>query len=350
MSNAAKRLLKNVGVPFIGFGIGWGAFTAVEHYQLLGDVTQRWLNVHNLKLQMYTQRLLPASLVDKYGYPEETLKSMIELMEKGYTEAAVSDRMTFDEVLRQCAVPEQIAFLEEHASEEVPYFYIADIFHSWANLNVNSFAKAKDTEMTPSVAAEAAGRSTSAGASSASPLVMRNDADFDSDTLCHALYDKMLHNVIPFDVSIRALCVLAVNNKANAKRLARVCTPDEVVRLYAEYTARLKKTAADGSTSCDSDVVAPEEVTAATLFFLRAINDVSIHTRWVPLLGAPSTGPYPLARKVQPDQWCRAFGQLNASVSGRAAETALVLVDVMNKRLRCSELRKTERTEAEDVV
>ncbi|KPI82996.1 hypothetical protein ABL78_7986 [Leptomonas seymouri] len=346
MSCAAKRFFKNVGVPIIGFGIGWGAFTAIEQNKLLSDEMQRWLNVHNLKLQLHAQRVLPASLVERYGYPEETLKSMIELMEKGYTETEVSERMTFDEVLRQCAVPEQMAYLEEHALEEIPYFYIADIFHSWANINVSSFAKAAGMEKTQSSAASAASSAsdsvatlTPVDASAGPPLVLRNDPDFDSAVLCSALYDKMLQNVIPFDVSIRALCVLAVKSKENATRLARTCKPDKVVKLYAEYMEKEKEAEADKAGSYSTDVAA-SEVTAATLFFLRAINDASIHTRWVPLVGAPSTGPYPLARKVQPNLWCKAFGQLSENVSGRSAETAMLLLDVMNEQLRCPELLK----------
>lgn len=336
MGSRAKRLFKSVGVPLIGFGIGWGAFTAVEHNHLLSDSMQRWLNVHNLKLQLYAQRLLPDSVVEKYCYPEETLRSMIEFIEKGYTEAEVSERMTFEEVLRQCAVPEQMAYLEEHASEEIPYFYIADIFHSWANLNTHSFAKPSSTSIT-------ANSPDAADGAPAPPMVLRNDPDFDSAVLCDALYDKMLHKVIPFDVSIRALCVLAVNNKANAKRLARVCTADDISRLYAQYVGKLKKEEQEaGSSSRGADVVAPEEVTAATLFFLRAINDASVHTRWLPLIGAPSTGPYPLARTVQPAQWCDAFGRLTASDMSRSADTAVVLADVISERLKCTELLKAE--------
>jgi hypothetical protein len=345
MSGAAKKFFKNVGVPIIGFGIGWGAFTAIEHNQLLGDNAQRWLNVHNLKLQMYTQYILPASLVEKYGYPEETLKSMIELLEKGYTETEISDRMTFDEVLQQCALPEQMAYLEEHASEEIPYFYIADVFHSWANLNTKSFAKPTDSDKATAETASSTSATAATTGTSDTALVLRNNPDFDSAILCHSLYDKMLHNVIPFDVSIRALCVLAVNNKANAKRLARLCSVDDVVRLYAEYAGKLKSDGEGiGATPHGPDVVAPAEVTAATLFFLRAVNDASVHTRWVPLVGVPSTGPYPLTRTVQAKQWCNTFGCLSAAATSRTAETAMVLADVMNERLRCSEVLKAEQT------
>lgn len=342
MSAGAKRLWRSVGIPLIGFGVGWGAFTAMERSEVLSESTQRWLNVHNLKLQLYTQRLLPASLVQRYGYPEDTLRSMIEYLEKGYSEAEVSERMTFEEVLKQCAVTEQMAYLEEHASEEIPYFYIADIFHSWANLNARSFAQ-------PAVKAEDDASSTDASTGAAQarpppppPLVLRNDPEFDSEILCSSLYDKMLHNVIPFDVSIRALCVLAVNNKANAKRLARTCSPDDIARLYSDYADKVVRERAKATVSQPDDAVAPAEVTAATLFFLRAVNDASVHTRWVPLLGAPSTGPYPLARTVQPERWCRAFGDLRGIFTGQTAETASVLVEVMNTRLQCAELRKAE--------
>ncbi|KAG5467076.1 hypothetical protein LSCM1_01257 [Leishmania martiniquensis] len=334
MSAAAKAFFKNVASPVIGFGIGWAGFTVLEQTGLLGESTQRWLNVHNLKLQLHTQRLLPASLVEKYGYPEDTLRSMIQHLEKGYSEAELSDRMSFDEVLRHCAVPEQVAFLEEHASEEIPYFYIADIFHSWANLNVNSFLRP------PQHASDAAiSTSPLASASASSPLVLRNDEAFDSEILCSSLWEKMIHNVIPFDVSIRALCVLAVNNRANARRLARLSSPERVIGLYNEYVDKIH---ADQQRGSEPDLVSPEEVTSATLFFLRAVNDALVQKSWIPMLKVFNVDLYPLAGKVKPESWCRAFGHLTPLVTSSASEMAVLLADVMSERLRCAELRKKE--------
>ncbi|KAK7200927.1 hypothetical protein NESM_000151600 [Novymonas esmeraldas] len=327
MSAGAKGFIKNVAFPVIGFGLGWVGFTAVEQNGLLGESTQRWLNVCNLKLQLRTQRLLPASVVEKYGYPEDTLQSMISYLEKGYSETEVADRMTFDEVLRQCPVPEQMAYLEEHALEEIPYFYIADIFHSWANLNAHTILRQP----------QASPQESDTG--SAAPL-LRNDDAFDSEVLCHALWDKMILNVIPFDVSIRALCALAVNNRANARRLALLSSPERVVELYNDYTDKRQSDRLQGGSG--SDVVAPAEVAAATLFFLRAVNDASVHKRWVPLLGAPSTGPYPLARRVPRESWCRAFGSLTPAITAVTADTAVLLADVVSERLRCEELRGAE--------
>ncbi|CBZ31047.1 conserved hypothetical protein [Leishmania mexicana MHOM/GT/2001/U1103] len=337
MSAGAKAFFKKAGLPAIGFGIGWGGFTVVEQNGLLSEPMQRWLNLHNLKLQLYTQRLLPTSVVEKYGYPEDRLRSIIELLEKGYNVSEVAERMTFDEVLRQCAVPEQVAYLEEHAAEEIPYFYIADIFHSWANLNVNSFVR--QPPQSPGETETDATTSTSAVASAATspPLVLRNDDAFDSEVLCSSLWEKMIHSVIPFDVSIRALCVLAVNNRANARRLARLSSPERVAELYSEYMDKIQ---VDQRQGIGPDVVSPEEVTAATLFFLRAVNDALVHRRWIPLLGVFRPDPYPLARKVSSESWCRAFGNLTPAVTGATSETAVVLADVMNERLRCVELRK----------
>ncbi|CAJ1037249.1 hypothetical protein Q4I30_007718 [Leishmania utingensis] len=346
MNVYARSFFKNVGLPVVGFGIGWAGFTVVEQSGLLTEPMQRWLNVHNLKLQLYTQRLLPTSVVEKYGCPADTLRSTIELLEKGYNENEISDRMSFDEVLRECAVPEQVAYLEEHASEEIPYFYIADIFHSWANLNVRSFVRQQQSLM-DTAANTTIPTSPVEGAAASFALVLRNDEAFDSDVLCSALWEKMIHSVIPFDVSIRALCVLAVNNRANARRLARLSSPERVVELYNEYTGKIQ---ANQQQSSGPDVVPPEEVAAATLFFLRAVNDASIQKRWIPLPGALSTDLYPLAWKVQREPWCRAFGNLTPTVAHATSEMAVMLVDVMNERLRCVELRKAETVPSQSLI
>ncbi|KAG5492913.1 hypothetical protein JKF63_01493 [Porcisia hertigi] len=333
---AGIKTFKNIGLPIIGFGIGWTAFTALEQSGFLSESMQRWLHVHNLKLQLYTQRLLPNAVVHKYCYPGDTLQAMINFLEKGYSEAEMSDRMTFDEVLRQCAVPEQIAYLEEHALEDIPYFYIADIFHSWANLNVHSFVRQQQLSQKDTATSAASPTSPAVSAAPSAALVLRSDAAFDSEVLCSSLWEKMISNVIPFDVSIRALCVLAVNNRANAQRLAKLSSPQRVVELYNEY---MDKCHADEQQGSDPVVVSPDEVAAATLFFFRAVNDASIHKTWIPLLGALQKDPYPLARKVQSGSWCRAFGSLTPAVRGATSETALVLADVMKERLRCCELR-----------
>ncbi|GET93018.1 hypothetical protein, conserved [Leishmania tarentolae] len=339
MSASAYAFFKKVGLPAIGFGIGWAGFTVVEQNGWLNEPVQRWLNVHNLKLQLYAQRLLPTSVVEKYGYPEDRLWSIIELLERGYKESEVSERMTFDEVLRQCAVAEQVAYLEEHASEEIPYFYIADLFHSWANLNAKSFVR-EQPQLSEETDTDATTTTTSvASAATPATLVLRNDDSFDSEVLCNSLWEKMVHNVIPFDVSIRALCVLAVNNRANARRLARLSSPERVVELYNEYADKIQE---DERQGIGPDVVSPEEVTAATLFFLRAVNDTAVRRRWIPLLEAFRPDPYPLAGKVPPESWCRAFGNLTPAMTSATSETAVLLADVMNERLRCIERRKVE--------
>ncbi|KAG5467634.1 hypothetical protein CUR178_01279 [Leishmania enriettii] len=339
MSTGARAFFKTVASPVIGFGIGWAGFTLVEQKGLLSESMQRWLNVHNLKLQLYTQRLLPASVVEKYGYPEDTLRSMMELLEKGYKEADVAGRMSFDEVLRQCAVPEQVAYLEEHASEEIPYFYIADIFHSWANLNVDSFLRQPQRTLMRTATNAATATSPISTAAASSAPVLRNDEAFDSEVLCSSLWEKMVHNVIPFDVSIRALCVLAVNNRANARRLARLSSPERVVELYNEYKDKIQ---ADQQRDNAPDMVSPEEVTAATLFYLRAVNDASIRKPWIPLLSVSRVDSYPLLKKVQRESWCRAFGKLTPAAKRSASEAAVLLADVMSERLRCVEPRASE--------
>lgn len=315
------------------------AFTLAEERNWISESAQRRMSLSNLRLQRSLQRWLPASVVDKYGYPEEVLTSMIEGIEKGYTEQAVNDRMTFDEVLSQCELSEQIGFLEEHAAEEIPYFYIADVFHAWARLHEGTVMHSEKLHRKPT---EGRGHSEGAHIVGAGPLVLRNVPELDSEILCTSLWEKMLRDVIPFDVSIRALSVLAVNNKANAKRLAALANVNDLLSCYEAYEQAERER--NRETAREEALVSHAEVYAAVMFFLRAINDASIRTRWIPGIGQPSTGRYPLAARVDADRWCRLFAPSQAAAPDveLVAEPAALLCDVLCERLRCSERPLTD--------
>lgn len=332
MSATAKQFAKkalNYALPVGGFAVGWVAFTLAEDNNWISQNAQRKMNIANLKLQLCAQRYLPASVTEKYGYPEKVLLSMIDSMEKGYSEEAMNDRVTFDEILSECELPEQIGFLEEHASEEIPYFYIADVFHSWARLHEGTFLHAERRERR-----QTEKPLSPKGQMAAGPLLLRDIPELDSEVLCKSLWEKMLNRVIPYDVSIRALCVLAVNNKANAKRLASAADVNALIACYEAYEKKESE-----RPSNEDSVIDHAEVYAATLFFLCAINDAAVRKRWFPGFGQPRTGPFPLATRVDADRWCSAFSPSKATRMDLelVAEPASLFADMMCEKLRCNE-------------
>lgn len=316
MSKVLWSKTKGALLPIAGFGIGWGAYNLALDGGLIPDECKRTINVNNLKLQLFLQRhVFPSSFLELYGYSNQLLEGMISSLEKGYTDEEISNRMTFDEILSECDLPEQLGYLEEHASEDIPYFYIADVFHSWASLNAASYTR-------------------QVGSGSNGTPLLQNNPDFDSEVLCTSLWDKMLTNVIPFDVSVRALCVLAVNNTRNAKRIATIGSPSEVLDKYEAY-----KTSVAASDTPRGDVISGAEVTAATLSLLLAMNAATVHRQWIPYVGRRSTGPYPLAQQVEQEQWCRCFSNsvLPADAVSLTPESALTLADVLCEKFKCND-------------
>ncbi|EPY20129.1 hypothetical protein STCU_09142 [Strigomonas culicis] len=276
------------------------------------------MNVFNLKVIRATQGVLPSTLVDQYGYKPEFLDQMISSLEKGYTEAQMADRFTFDEILKECGVEDQLAYLEEHATEDIPYFYIADVFHSWARIHEALYLLPHDRHPTDS-----------------GHLAMQNNEQFDSEVLCKEVWKKMMDNVLPFDVGVRVLCVLAVTNKKNAKRIAASSQQGaEVVRYYKAYMDKLRE-----NNTPDGDTVSKADVTAAALFLLRALNDAVVSKPLLPFVGT-KTGPYPLANRVDATVWCEDFGALDAAIRQQTADSAVLLVDVLNEKLKCTEKRE----------
>ncbi|EPY41475.1 hypothetical protein AGDE_02449 [Angomonas deanei] len=228
---------------------------------------------------------------------------MIASMEKGYSEMEMSERVTFDEVLRECDVSEQICYLEEHATEDIPYFYIADVFHSWASINSKYYLKEED------------------GSSSVTQV---NKKDFESPVLCKELWEKMKNGVIPFDVSVRALCLLAATNKKNARQIAANvrADPNDMLQLYTTYIHSLEEKGLP-----EGDTVPLADVAGSTLFLLKMSNDASSG-----FLGLRRGS---LTQGVDRDLWCGNFGVLPSAVRNRTADTASAFAEALSEKLKC---------------
>jgi len=321
MPFSARRFASNFLLPIGGFATGWWSLKFLEDNELISAEMQRRMHISNLKMQLAVQRVMPASMRERLSQPEDLLQRMIDTLEKGYSETDLSSRVTFDQIFEECGVPEQLEFLEEHAAEDIPYFYIADIFHSWATVHRDIYVKAADV--------------------SADTFPVRRDhPDYDSALLCAAVPAKMRTNVLPFDVSVRALCVLAVQSRKNAQRLSHALSPGEVMTQYMAYMKTL-----DEKKQPEGDVVPAMDVTAATMLLLHALNEAKANasSSWRSIFSRHRPDhSFPIVQEVDASQWCTevlpAYRSVMASKASEGSvimPPAALLAEVLSERLRC---------------
>ncbi|CCW64396.1 unnamed protein product [Phytomonas sp. EM1] len=322
MSQSAYKRAVNIFLPMMGFAAGWGVFMYLDQNNLLSSGLQCWLKTNQLKMRLHLQSLLPTNFVEKYCYSESFLRDAISHLEKEGAQQPTQNRVTFDEILSQCGVKQQILYLEEHAMEDIPYFYIADVFHSWANIHKRAFLN-HPSHLNDSGDVKQREHFASLPAPG-------DVAAFESQRLCEALRRKVEDGVIPFDVGVRALCVLAVRGKQNARWMLRQGFLSDLLRGYERYQQRLN----DGVASDPGEVIPPYEVTAAMVALIKALHDASGRFRWFVIPG----DAYPLARGVDVEQWCRLFFPINNTQTlTHASEPALALVGAMCEKLKCPE-------------
>ncbi|KAH9601566.1 hypothetical protein LSM04_003992 [Trypanosoma melophagium] len=311
---------RNVLLPLGGFVTGWVTYRVVEETGLIDENYIRQLRMANLKMQLYLQQnVLPVKFTEKYCYPEGFLKTMIERLS---SDGVGGERWTFEQVLRECAVPDQIAWLEEHVTYDIPYFYIADLFNSWCTLHRNLFITEdedtkEETKLTTQVAS--------------------GDA-FLSEVLCKGVVEKTLSGVIPYDVAVRTLCVLAVGHSGNAKLLSKLISADTILERYEDYVSDLGTR--DKPTG---DVVPLTEVCVATLELLRVMNAVAFQQqqkqwKWWSTAGdgnSHSHSAYPLAAQLERERWCRCFGEMPPGVATVCSDGSLILADALTELFKC---------------
>lgn len=280
----------SLGFPLLGFGIGWGSWSLLDKSDLIPTSSKQRMYMWQLRGLRCASATLPASISASLNLPSvETLDAIVGNLESVLGEGEQPrepERVPFEDVLGQCGVQEQIEWLEEHVEEEIPFFFIADLFNAFANVHTGAF----------SATASAYGAET--------------PATYESAVLVKGTFQKMLNGVIPFDVSVRVLAALAAMNKSNAamldslhgratvlERSSDSDLPDEpalqsIVRLHADYHERL---AEKGTPEGDSSVPSGS-VDAATLQLLQSLNNVRIRERrWYKPLVSP-TGPFPALR------------------------------------------------------
>lgn len=278
-----------MGLPALGFAAGWGSWTLLDKMDMITPTNKQHMYMWQLKGLRGVSTVLPEGVVGGMNLPSTSaLDAMIGHLESALgngEEPREPERVPFDEVLMQCRVQEQIEWLEEHVEEEIPFFFIADLFNAFANVHEYAFASGA-----PVSSAEEPGA-------------------YDSPVLVRGTYMKMLNGVVPFDVSIRVLAALVAKSKVNAATLVSLRgqasvleradqtedLPDDmaaqsIVRLHADYVSRMaEKGTPEGDTSVPSDLV-----NIASLQVLQSLNDVSIRQKkWYKPLAKP-TGSFPI--------------------------------------------------------
>lgn len=364
--------------PVLGFGLGWSAYSVADERKWISPSLQHKLILCNLRAQLAIQSALPSSLAEKYCVPSDVIRSTIERIKlEGPSDSDCRDsRMTFEQVLRECRVTEQIEYLEDHIREDIPYFYIADLFHAWANIHAQTYmptvslTREQDSGVDKTNAVEAASqRNTGDQSTARSPTrtasVPRSavaatpdftqDDEFDTPALCSLLWEKMQTNVIPFDVGVRVLSVLAVRSRRNAHRLSHAIHPQFVLDGYADYQRTVCERAS--RVSGGDEVASPDEVAAATLTLLCALNDdraASVGLRlqrwWGWMRGdrasyAVGSAALPIASQLSAPVWCASFAAPGGQ-KGRAASVvtgeqllarARVFESSMSTFMKCTE-------------
>jgi hypothetical protein len=313
-----KTFFKRWAPPILGFGVGWFGFAYAEQSNLVNERYLRWTYHQSLRVQrVLVQYLCPQHLAEKFFMPLDVLNDAIAAMEAAEQQGTgdgTDQRVALAEVLKECAVKEQLEWLSDHIFQEIPYFYIGDLFNAFAELHQESFT-------------------------GGAPRATGRDNDYEATELAAALWEKsVIKDVIPFEVGVRALTVLAVNNVKNAKTIAKLESSTgasnaqkssvAIVSAHSEFLNALKEEGTRES------VVNPLHVTAATVQLLLAINRARVHSG-IPLFRKASSQFPVLDDPIDRQMWCDSLGDVGSAVRELLDDPAAGLLDVAALRFKC---------------
>nr|CCD17563.1 unnamed protein product [Trypanosoma congolense IL3000] len=304
---------KSVLASVCGFACGWYVYRFAEEQQLIGDTYLRTIRVGFLKTQLLLQEhILPTKFTEKYGHEAETLKAMIKYWN---SKNDSEERWSFEQLFRECQVPEQIAWLEEHVSEDIPYFYIADLVGGWCRVHKKYYAsnggwKAVDADEPQ--------------------LLVGNDERFVSSVLCKGIVEKAKTDVLPYDIAVRALCILASSHEANAQVLSNTINPQFIVEKYRNYVENLQT-----HSQTNKEAVAIAEVSAATLELLNAINKVLQKQRRIKIWLNSTERQHPVAAQLNATQWCTVFNDTFLDLAKETSKEAHQFLEVTSHFFKC---------------
>lgn len=303
-------MLKQCAIPLVGFGVGWGGWDLLERYELITPEIQQQILLCRLKAQRGIKRILPegASALLTSMSLEEMDRTIEHLSAPPTTDA--DSRLKFVEVLQQCRVQEQLEWMEEHAQEDIPFFFIADLFHAFAALHE------------PLLTCEAG-----------HDVPLSNDMRFHSSVLVRRTFDMMVSGVMPFDVASRVLAVLMIQNKGNrilASSLEANGIPltEVVAAKWQAYQTDLHER---GTPDGDAIVSSAQVATATTQLLRAATNGRESSRSWRSFYRTPSSLWAGISQATQ-NSVCQI---LRSSPSQTIGVSANKFVNELSMRLGC---------------
>jgi hypothetical protein len=268
----------------------------------------------SLNAQLKLWQNAPAGMCSALLYSKEEIENALKLLDAKPDTTVEDQRQSFSDILQQCRPQEQVDWLTDHVLEEIPFFYIGDLFHCWASMYEEIIT--------------------------ARPSVSKSLEDaLHSELLTCKLMEKLADGVVPFDVAVRALCILALGNEANAKALAklrvapRALSGEETrspVPASAMILTRCGEHAAKRAIETGAPVVSDELVGRSTMLLLAKLNKVSSTRRLLGLLPA-SGDAKPLAEQCS-REWCQTRKWLEEASCGYCSS----FCEDMTKQSKCS--------------
>lgn len=258
--------LRQLVIPLVGFGVGWGGWGLLEKTDLVTPEHHQTLALWRLKAMRVASAAVPEGTLSMTA---EEITERIELLQRA-AEPQPDNRVKFVEVLQQCRVQEQLEWMEEHAEEEIPFFFIADLFHAFGALHEAELAVAVSAEN----ATDNSGIPSSSSASASADRPLEDDRRFTSPILVRRTFEMMVNGVMPYDVASRVLGVLALKSAANRKQLLGLSArdgggaTDTIVHRWALYREEMVE---KGTPEGDATVSAAQ-VDIATAQLLTALD------------------------------------------------------------------------------
>lgn len=315
-------------VPLAFFGVGWCGGNLLISNGYVPDRVLHPIVQTELRLLQAFQSFLPEEIIQRYGVAPNELEARIKMLgeENGNSlcnGAGGRGRISFLDVLEECNIGEQIKFLEDHFLEDIPFFFITDILYAWTQLHRQHYWPEKleggaypqainhHTDTFPDPTGSCSLISTTTTTTCTSNNNIRNshnrnnssthtcnrdcgtlcpvqrafyeqiwrsiprekEKKFESKVLCEGVVAKWKDNVIPFDVSVCAMAVLASSSRKNRELLAGLIVPTDLVEGYRDYISRHTKRLRGKSETGSDGYVSSEEVDCATRSLLYALEE-----------------------------------------------------------------------------
>lgn len=260
--------------PVASFAVGWFGYQYADSHSLIPIRLRHNLALYSLQTQLFVVKTVPSCLL--YGKSEDELRDQISFLR---SVSRGDGKVAFEDILKECQPKEQVGFLEDHFQESIPFFFIGDLVYSWTRLHRDRYLEDPLPDL------HHAGR--------------QQDV-YESKILCEGVWAAAVNKMIPFDICVSALAILAACSERNQRTMAKCFT---AARLLDEYEAYTKSDDAQHGT-------VPEAERSVSL--LSLLHSLDHEWKEKPSLLGRALGLVHKKKESQPpaghqqwDQWCR---------------------------------------------